>query len=114
MVSFVTAVILILLAWRHGGCRKLWGQHDPNAVEQSAEYANREAFSLQDQRRTRPQRVSPTGSTANQHDLMSTKTPDNTLEAGLEHDAGKLDQFSAEYEQLQDPVSDADSALLCI
>ncbi len=101
--------MLILLARRHGGCLKLWGQQDSNAAERSAEYPKSEAFTLQDQRRTGPQGVSPSGTTANAHDLMSTKTSDNTREAGLEHDAGNLDQFSAEYEALQDPVSEADS-----
>ena len=105
LAAFVMAAMLILLARRHGGCRKLWGKHDPNAAEQSAEYANREAFSLQDQHRTGPQGVSPTGNTASQHDLMSTKTTDNIHEAELGNDTGKPDQFSAEYQELQEPVS---------
>ncbi len=105
LAAFVMAVMLILLARRQGGCRKLWGKRDPNATEQSAEYANREAFTLQDQRQSGPQRVSPTGTTANQHDLMSTKTTDNIREAELGNDTGKPDQFSAEYQELQEPVS---------
>ncbi len=92
-------VVLILLAKRHGGWRKLWGKHGPNATVQSAEYVNSEAFALQDERERQQasQDVLPTETTDDEQYLMPTGTTDTTHQVGPGHDADKPEGGSTEY-----------------